>query len=84
MSSFVRGMARPQSATTTTGNSSPLAPWMVISRTASPPSSSIVGASPSRAPAAAWASAKARKPARSGPRRASYSRARRTSLRTLA
>ena len=41
---------RPRSATQTTGNSSPLARWIVISRTASRPSDSS-GASPSRAAA---------------------------------
>ncbi len=47
---------RPRSATQTTGNSSPLARWIVISRTASRPSDSSA-ASPSRASARSWPTA---------------------------
>ena len=47
---------RPRSATQTTGNSSPLARWIVINRTASSPSDSSA-ASPSRASARSWSTA---------------------------
>ena len=58
--------ARPRSATHTTGNSSPLARWIVISRTASSPSDSSA-ASPSRASTTSCVCANVTKPRRSGP-----------------
>ena len=74
---------RPRSATHTTGNSSPFARWIVISRTASRPSDSSA-ASPSRASARSRCCASARKPLRSRPSARSYSPASRISLRRLA
>ncbi len=79
---------RPRSATQTIGNSSPLARWIVIRRTASSASPStgaslsrLSPAPPSPAPRA-WTSS--RNPRRSGPAAVSCSRPRRISLRTLA
>ena len=61
---------RPRSAMTTTGNSRPLAAWIVIRRTASRPPRST-GASGSRASASSSAVARSMKPRTSRPRRAS-------------
>ena len=65
--------SRPRSATTTTGNSRPLAACIVISRTAEA-SPSSTGASVSRASASSSAVARSMSPRRSRPRRASNSR----------
>src|SRR6266508_4341114 len=61
---------RPASATTTTLNSSPFAPWIVSRRMTSVPSSSAT-ASNSAAPTASWSRTKRTKPSTSRPRSSS-------------
>ena len=75
--------SRPASATMTTLNSRPFAPWIVSRRTASAPSSSAT-ASSSLAPSASCSRTKRMKPGRSVPRIASYWRASRPSFRRFA
>ena len=77
------GRLRPASATTTTSNSSPLAAWIVRSRTASEPSSSET-ASDSFAPTVSCPSTNRTKPSISAPLSSSYDRASRASLRRFA